>query len=410
MNLRSGDLRKEVLHVVVKLRPGGGPAGYLYNLCEYLSHGDKKTSLLSICPFKSMPSDGGLFAKIARSIDGLTGVFKRNRKFDREMGRWSGGNPGVDSKTLEHILGARVIVSHDMNFSVFFLASCERPAGQKFFTFNHSPVDSASETSLDWSMKLKNLPRPAEVLRHELADIELRVYEATDGVILPCREAVDGYFLWDPRLRGRFEKVLESRRVYDIPTGVPELVPADDWNFRKKILFGDKIVVGYFGRYHMVKGFDMFCELVSLGRGDPNFHFISAGKKYLEPPKDISNYTDLGKLDKTDELPTFMRMCDIVVLPNRCTFFDLVTIEAMSLGRAVLTSATGGNKFMARKSEGILICSPLTAARMYSMLKNRPLEFFEKAGRENKRVYHREFTVERFAERHIDLAEKLLAE
>jgi glycosyltransferase involved in cell wall biosynthesis len=399
---------QKLMHVVSGLRPGGGPAGYLYNLSQFLRASGCGGSHISIYPYKQ-DTRNGFGARIFRELKRLGGSFASEDKLEREVRRWKGVDPPVSMEKSQCIRSMRAVVSHNILFSIFYLRN-QRPEGQKFYIFNHSPVDSAVETLEDWKLKFGRLPGSEDVLRLELAETEMAAYEAADGVIAPCREAVEAYFIWDNRLRSRFENVLNTKHLYEIPTGVPELTPSSQWQARKKEMFGNKMVIGYFGRYHQHKGFDLFCELASLAEGDTHFRFISAGKAFMNAPAGRTNYTDLGALDKQTELPDFMRMCDLVVIPNRHTYFDLVALEAMSMGRAILTSATGGHRYLARQSSGILTCEPLNSSRLYAILRGYSPTELTAYGDENRRVYEKEYTVERFASRHIDLARRLLTD
>ena len=50
-----------------------------------------------------------------------------------------------------------------------------------------------------------------------------------------------------------------------------------------------------------------------------------------------------------------MNASDVVVIPNRNTYFDLVILEALSLGKIVITSNTGGNIDIAKDTEALVL-------------------------------------------------------
>lgn len=401
-------LEQKLIHVASGLQPGGGPTGYLYNLSRSLNASGCVDSPIEIYSYNQYTRKRFL-ARMLRKLKLLGRLSALEDKFQRGIRRWKGTDPLVSGERLQWIRSMRAVVSHDIPFSIFYLRHL-KPDGQKFYIFNHSPVDSAVGTIEAWKIKFGTLPDSEEILRLEMAETEMSVYETADGIIVPCLEALEAYFIWNSRLRNRFENVLNTRHLYKIPTGVPELTPSGRWQVRKKEMFGDKMVIGYFGRYHRYKGFDLFCELVSLAKDDQRFQFISAGKELMKPPSDCKNYKILGLLDKQTELPDFMRMCDLVVIPNRYTFFDKIILEAMSMGRAVLTSATGGHRCLARQSNGILLCDPLSSSCMYEILCSHSPAELAACGRENRKAYEKEYNMEQFALRHIDVARRILTD
>jgi glycosyltransferase involved in cell wall biosynthesis len=401
-------LADRVIHVVRRLRPGGGPAGYLCNLAEVLKSSGRDSSMIGIATLADREKRMSLVMRSVREIRRLFVSLRPDAGLNHELDKWNGGKVDYDTAAMEQILSSRIVISHSLVFTISYLRYPRRPAGQRLYVFNHSPIDTTSETIEDWTFKLNRQVSELDQYRARLTEIELGVYEAADGVIAPCRESLDGYFAGHPAARERFDRVLSSKELHEIPTGVPELMCPDGWMSRKRELFGDKTVVGYFGRYHPQKGFDIFCELVRLFRDNKKFHFVSAGKSFLDAPTDLANYADFGMLDKQTKLPEHMRMCDVVVVPNRNTYFDLVSLEAMSLGLPVVTSATGGNIFLGRKSPGVLLIERLNAVSLREAILARSSDSFEKLGTLNRKAYEEEFSLDRFVDRHIRLADELL--
>lgn len=79
------------------------------------------------------------------------------------------------------------------------------------------------------------------------------------------------------------------------------------------------------------------------------------------------------------------------VLPNRETYFDLVMLEVLSLGKIVVASRTGGNKYFEKMNvNGVLLYDTIDEAveileeinKMDLITRNKleksNLEFFEK--------------------------------
>jgi glycosyltransferase involved in cell wall biosynthesis len=64
----------------------------------------------------------------------------------------------------------------------------------------------------------------------------------------------------------------------------------------------------------------------------------------------------------TLEPQDFLNAANLVVVPNRETYFDLNVLQALALGKPVLLSQAGGNNFFRRfNAKGILFLPELTA-------------------------------------------------
>ena len=120
--------------------------------------------------------------------------------------------------------------------------------------------------------------------------------------------------------------------------------------------------------YSKVNNPAMPSSLTSIGNGMQNIgdKAISNGRKFtaaftvpivagaksdIQYPKD-SDWIELGYINDAMNL---MSISDVVVIPNRNTYFDLVIIEALSLGKIVVTSNTGGNIDIAKTNRGLYL-------------------------------------------------------
>lgn len=100
--------------------------------------------------------------------------------------------------------------------------------------------------------------------------------------------------------------------------------------------------IGFVGRISPVKGIRVLMQAAAL---NPSLPFYIAGD-YSEMPGLLEeapkNVRFLGQLQRS-ELATFYRRAKFIVAPSLCSeSFGLVAAEAMSQGRPVISSATGG--------------------------------------------------------------------
>jgi glycosyltransferase involved in cell wall biosynthesis len=170
---------------------------------------------------------------------------------------------------------------------------------------------------------------------------------------------------------------------------------------------GHERLIGFFGRYHPHKGFDVFCEVAALAhqRGRHALKFISAGDGWVQPPG-LPNYANLGWLGP--DLADVLNAVDCLLQPNRHTFLDLIFIEAMSVGRPIVTTAVGGGRWLASVAKGVVAVElnprPLLDAVESAVLEATRVEL----GRVNRDTYDATFTLRAFAERHIAFARAVL--
>lgn len=136
-------------------------------------------------------------------------------------------------------------------------------------------------------------------------------------------------------------KIDYSNKLFEVTTGLPEIKSSLS-KAEARNLIGlplNKMVVGYFGRYHSHKGYDIYRQGIELLSARDDILFISAGIGPLDVLSS-NNYINFGW--RTD-IQNLITACDIIVLPNRYTYFDLLPLECLSLSRPVAISRIGGN-------------------------------------------------------------------
>lgn len=405
-----GELISKVAHVFPGLRPGGGPRGYGLNLQQALALVGAGETVALLTP-----------AKLA-GVVGSSGSFRPSKKFRilQYLPPWISG-PLVALRTIDvlkkgfryfgfsldqikEVGTAQVVVFHDYRLASAYLRLGIKHPGQKVLIMPHSPTDLTSELVENWRSYFGS-SRIWPYIHRILAGIELKTLLSSDGLVAPCRSALDHYFQGVP---GR-EAFLQLP-VYEIKTGVPELVARRG---RNEVLAqwgvppGSR-VVGYFGRRHPHKGYDLFCRAAEMAyeKGYGSLIFVAAGRGPLPSPTHLPNFRDLGYL--TTELPDAVAAVDLVVVPNRVSYFDLFILEAMSLGKAILTSRIGGNLCLG--SPGVFFMDQLSAEGLLSAMVELMSEprSLEEAGRANREVYEKHYGLRPFGERHLELAKTVL--
>lgn len=401
----------KVIHVFPGLRPGGGPTGYAFYLQQALTTLEGAENLIKIV----VPSG------VRQGGDNPQSLPSWRSRLIKKLPRWLagvllGGYTTYLLKNALHYFGfthdqvdnlkqAKVVVFHSYWMAFSYMNNYNVHPGQVILLMPHSPTDQTAEMIENWRVTLGD-SAIWNLIYKGLVDYELETFRKVRGVIVPCRRALEGYFHALPGGRALFEKL----PIYEIKTGVHGLNAV---RTRSDVRRGwgippDAKIVGYFGRKHPHKGFDLFVQMAELAykKGYTDIWFVSAGKGSLHVPKSLPNYLDLGYL--TEELADAVAAVDLVVVPNRVSYFDLFVLEAMSLGKVVLTSRIGGS--VCFSAPGVLFVEDITAESFLQNIEKLLYqdELLKFLGEENKKVFEEEYNLLAFAKRHLSLAQALL--
>ena len=231
---------------------------------------------------------------------------------------------------------------------------------------------------------------------------DLPAFKNADILVFPSKEAMEPYY----ETCDNFEKIIKDKKIKFLPTGTEKLeFKMSKSKFRKKYRIPDNaFVLTFIGRHNHVKGYDIFIEICkSLINKYDDCYIVTAGVG------DIKSYNHERWIDIgwTNDPGSVANAADIFVLPNRRTYFDLVLIEMLSIGKTCLVSNTGGNKTMATYSKGIITYDSIEDAinKIIYMYLNR--DCLKKYSKLNENAYIENFTPEIFSQRYINLMREI---
>lgn len=408
-------MKKQVLHIFPGIWAGGGPAGYAYNLKEALKSYGSDAPIVIMSPSLSLyksptakmenenrePRWSQFKCKLKESAPRIYGIivtligYSRFRKLLNLF----------TEPQVSEMKSSQVLVFHEWRLAYAYLGKIGRQKGQRIFLMPHSPVEWTREyvESLKYYYGTHVL---WEFVYRFYIQKETVTWQACDGIIVPSRYSLEAYF------NGRLDKYIGSIPVIEIPTGIKELVAfRSPWETRR--IWGispEARVCGFFGRRHPHKGYDIFCQIAHLAfHLGHNLTFVSAGDGPLPWPN-LPNFLHLGYLSG-DEIANAISACDIVIVPNRVNYFDLIILEAMCLGKPVVTTKVGGAKHILSPGVFLVDLSESIADELESWLFNHLAsnqDTLSAAGRANRLVYEKQFSAKAFGERHRKLALDLL--
>lgn len=373
----------KILVVSTSCKPGGGPQGYTFNLkkgVESLGYSssfsfwsmfnhETRTNSINISKEKILLIVPSRLKQILILLTILI-TFLRFR-LNREL--------------IRKIKNSDTIIINDQNFFLFINFIIKRK--KKLIYMQHTPTSTREEVIASSNLKYYKL------LSYFLGKVERKFFIDSHNIIIPSRNSINSYDLF-----GIITKSEVIKKLIIIPSGVPKLNVIEHYKFNLK---QDKISIGYIGRYHDHKGFDVFINLFKDFKNDPRFHFYSAGSGNIMPPESI-NYTNIGWTKNVAELISQM---DLIICPNKFTYFDLLPLEVMSIGTPLLLSPIGGNIDLSKYSEGIYL-SKSNDISDYRFLIESIFDSsyklnFDFLKEKNRLVFQENFTQESMAKKYI---------
>lgn len=226
-----------------------------------------------------------------------------------------------------------------------------------------------------------------------------------DVLIFPCLEAMEPY-------RGSipdFDRLYRHKPVYFVPTGSKTMpVKASRKDVRQKLGLSNAFVLGYIGRHNVVKGYDRLERLAEkLFQKYDDVSILVGGKAGPLPTVEHPRWIEYGWTKTPGDL---VNAADVFVVPNQATYFDLIVLEALSLGAILILSRTGGNRYFEGKSSGIFLFSDDNEFMdIVAHLRAIPQEKYEALKQQNKALFEKNYTEEVFAQRYLNVLKEITA-
>ena len=233
-------------------------------------------------------------------------------------------------------------------------------------------------------------------------------FQRADYIIFPCVEAEEPYYHTWPYFKN-FHAIKPDAFKY-VLTGIPQ---AHAKRRREEVLSemtipSEAFIISYVGRHNHVKGYDILKEIGKqyLERDEYSW-ILCAGReaplKRLEHPR----WKEVGW---TNDPHSYIEASDLFILPNRETYFDIIMMELLSLGKIVIASNTGGNKWLVKHDcPGVFLYNTIDeAVNLINKVKLLSIKEKESLEAGNRAFYHKYLTVECMYDSYIQLLKNLL--
>jgi glycosyltransferase involved in cell wall biosynthesis len=338
----------------------GGAYSYLFQLRKAFPEGDVKLcflhELLGLDEEKVARKQKPVKWKIV-----LRKLLPRKVIYSRRISRY------VDEMYSEAVVTGAGTLDYSPYDAIHFhetvdLWRCRRFLAEfkgKIILTSHSPKPYHLELLEDvFGLQKHSISRRAY---KKLEVIDRVAFSFADIVVSPSAESLEDYGTsWEP-----FASLVKKKKLVFLPTGID--VPnttrhaaevRQQWDIPH-----DAFVVCFNGRHQPVKGYDILVAAASiLLPENPQLTFLVTGK--ADDPQSITHprWVQTGWTSHPQDI---LNASDLVVVPNRQTFFDLNVLQALALGKPVLLSETGGNKtFWTFNESGIMFLSELTTGAL----------------------------------------------
>lgn len=227
--------------------------------------------------------------------------------------------------------------------------------------------------------------------KKKFEDIDRYAFERADYLVFPCKEAEEPYEICWPYFNDF--KRCNSHKFKYVLTGINSSYAKQDRQtiLDKYCIPSNSFVISYIGRHNKVKGFDILKDICSIYfEKNHNAYVISAGKEAPISRLDHERWKEIGF---TKDPHSIISASDVFILPNRMTYFDIVMIEILSLGKIVIASRTGGNRYFEGKAEGVLLYNTIDeAAKLLEKVNMMSVEERNKLEASNKLFFENYLT------------------
>lgn len=389
----------------------GGPPGYLYNLNKSLNlnhDATGKVKFFTLDSVEDMRPELSVKTSIAR--------WKILKKWKAEKKKRK-----IASRTANDHAGWLEALPHDGSYESDLLNSIFQDSWD--IVHAHTTIDAAKLIRATKGMK--NAPRVAltshcpeppaqewsEKMRVDGADeisvsryrkayekVDLYAFENADILVFPCEEAMEPYL----NSIKEFGEIIRNKDVRFAPTGAPQL-QAKLNSYEKRLELGippHAFVIGYIGRHNKVKGYDILkSEGLNLLKSEKNAWIVCAG---AEGPISAPRHQRWLEAGWETDPGSLINAFDVFVLPNRETYFDLISLEVLSVGTPLIASATGGNKFIGAHSDGVLLyAQPEDLGKTLKSVMDSQSSTRDKMRRANLEAYSQYFSMRAFGENYL---------
>jgi len=199
-------------------------------------------------------------------------------------------------------------------------------------------------------------------------------------------------------------------------SGIPDVAVATRATSTKK----DRMRFLLLGSMEPRKGQDIFVEAVRQLppelQNKTDFKVVGRmmvpefAAKIANAAKELKNLSIDNEVSHAEALE-LLRQCDVLVCASRDEAMPMTIMEAMSLGKAIISTKVGGVSEVLRDSENALVVSPENAPELCAAFERLVTEheLIDKLRRNARITYEENFTLDRFGRDFKAMLEEVIA-
>ncbi len=373
----------------------GGPAGYCCNIFREVQRQGIEDIVFLPPDSKERIGQISRYRRIAdhlpKWVNAMQIAYRRKKEYEQIL--YTPKYHGFDFGEYD------AVHFHSTTSLAKYRKDLEKYSGKVILT-THSPVPQHQEI-------YNELPTDAEKMKYlefykRLSDIDEMAFNRADYVIFPCLEAEESLLKNWEKYKEIHDSLERRNALIYIPTGIePKVALTSREEIQKKFdISPDSFVISYAGRHNLVKGYDVI-QVIAKKLWDQEYPatFHICGKE--APLRGLADkrWIEVGW---TNDSQSIIAASDLFILPNRETYFDIVLLEVLALGKIVVASRTGGNKYIERLgASGVLLYDTIDEAvdlvKKVAVLSDEEKLMLE---RSNKKVFEENFTTEIFVQKY----------
>lgn len=276
------------------------------------------------------------------------------------------------------------------------LSSYARKQNKIIIYMPHSPSIMADEKKMMCELSNKTLQeKEYNTILHQ----EEKLIKNADYLVFPSLHSCHAY-------TKQWNALIKTKQIHYIKSGT--IIRNSNNLSHIQINNTNKLIIAFIGRYVTHKGFDLFCEAADSLSNDERLYFICAGDGPLKTliPQNVHN------LGFVENIGAIIKQCNLIVIANKITYYDLLPIECAAYGIPLIFSDNGGNIDQAEEFSDSLVFKTNSSISLAESIKEAANKIKIKPtwGKTNKTKYLNEFTEIKFAQRWIDFINKVISE
>lgn len=387
----------------------GGPSSYLFNLSQYLNSSnfsiDYLPDLIKVNTSGVPQINQKSSISYKQKLKGLIpSTFKEKLRVKRSF-KLALENYAPKAEVFNEIdINNYEVIHFHSTLDLVQVSNALRNFKGKILLTPHTPCPPYEHELNHLNLSLINLK---EEDYNKIISLDLIAFQRADYLVLPSIQAISSYYEGYNRVTD-FKSLIESKKIIEIPTGVPSSGSLKSREqIRKQLQIpNDAFVVHFGGRHNEEKGYDLLVKLgETIFKDNSSFYFLITGKTNdeIQYPKH-DNWIEVGW---TTDPFSYANASDLFILPNKVSYFDLILIEMMAIGLPILLSDVGGNQYFKKFNSELDFCY-FEPGNLLD-LKNKLLEFSSTdLSKRNQKFYEGNLTIQHMTEGFRKLYSNLL--